>query len=136
MLKRMLLVAAVAGCGGGVAFQTIKIVNRTDREIPEVYVYKMGATDHGKSVVSLKPGMTSEVKVPAGNVEVLAYSAQLQIDEHTRDRPEASQGLELNRPIELIFFDTGSRPPEAAGNPNVIGVEFRIARPAPSPPPE
>ncbi len=134
MLNRLLLVAVVAGCGGA-SYQTIKIVNQTDRDIPEIYVYKMGAKDHGKSVGSLQPGAASQVKVPAGNVEVLAYSAKLQVDEHTRDRPEASQDLELNRPIELIFFDTGSPPAGVAGNPNVIGVEFRIPVGKPSPPP-
>ncbi len=135
MLNRLLLLAAVAGCGGA-SYQTIKIVNQTDRDIPEIYVYKMGAKDHGKSVGSLQPGAASQVKVQAGNVEVLAYSAKMQIDDHTRDRPEASQDVELDRPIELIFFDSGSPPAAAAGNPNVIGVEFRVPVGKPSPPPE
>jgi site-specific DNA recombinase len=55
-------------------------------------------------------------------------SAKYQLDEHTRDRPEASQQLEIHGPAKVIFYDADSRPAEVA-RPDVFGVEFALPKP-------
>jgi hypothetical protein len=62
----------------------------------------------------------------AGNVEVYAVSETVKIDDHTRDTPTASQGLELRGPLQVIFFDGDNRP-AAVAKPGVIGVSFMVA---------
>ncbi|HSD90260.1 MAG TPA: hypothetical protein VLB44_22175 [Kofleriaceae bacterium] len=128
MLRYALLVL-LAACGA--SYQTIQIKNATTRPIEELYVYPTGAAK-GTSRGQLTPGATTQVKIQGGHVSVTAVSAKIQIDEHTRDRPTASQELELKAPVELVFYDDGSAPP-GIERKGTIGVAFQLPSHAPHP---
>ncbi len=130
MLRVAVLVFAVAACGGA-SMQTVQLVNRTPRAIAEVYLYPAGAPEHGASRGSIAPGATMAVKVKGGNVEILAVSAKVKVDAHTRETRQASSTIELNRPLSVVFHDSEQSPPDLA-NKDVIGVAFHT----PPPPPE
>jgi hypothetical protein len=134
----LVMTLALAACGGGAAMQTITFVNKTPRPIAELYIYPAGAAAHGASRGGLAPNGTTKIDVKAGNVEVLAVGAKVDIDEHTRDVPTASSAIELRVPTQVIFFDAAQRPAEV-DKPNTIGVAFtltsaRNAAPQPSDP--
>ena len=132
-MKRLALLVALAACGGA-PLQTIQLVNQTNRPIEQIFVYPAGAGDHGASRGSLAPGASVEVKAKQGSVEVLAVSAKLKVDEHTRDQPSASGTLELVAPARVVFYDADSKP-SGLNAPNVFGVAFVVpaAKPAPGP---
>jgi hypothetical protein len=111
--------------------QTIQIVNRTSRAIEQVYVYPVGGAK-GASRGALAPNGSVSVQVKPGNVEVYALSAKLQVDEHTRDQPSASQDLEIKGPVEVILYDAGDKPAEV-DRPGVFGIAFTLPKPAPPP---
>ena len=123
---------ALAGCAGP-SYQ-MQIVNHTGRKIEALYVYPTGAAEHGASRGTLAPAASTQVTVKQGRTSVLAVSAKLQVDEHTRDQPSASQDLELTGPVQIVFYDVGDKPPglDKAG---VFGVAFQIPH-APPPPPD
>jgi len=123
---KALAFVVLAACGGA-QLQTLQIVNKSARPIQELYVYPVGSTNHGTSRGSVAPNSQTEVKVPAGNVEVLAVSSKLQVDEHTRDQPSASGDLELHGPAQVIFFDEGNKP-AGIDRPGVFGFEFVIPK--------
>jgi hypothetical protein len=136
-----LVIALLLVACGGASLQTISLSNQTQRTIKELYVYPAGAKDKGASRGSLAPSAGTKVQMPAGNVEVYAISETVKIDEHTRDTPTASQGLELRGPLQVIFYD-GDNKPTAVNQPGVIGVSFIVsekkpaaesAEPAPAP---
>jgi hypothetical protein len=129
---KALAFVVLAACGGA-QLQTIQIVNKSARPIDQLYVYPAGAADHGKSRGSVAPNGQTEVKVKPGNVEVLAVSSKLQVDEHTRDQPSASGELELHGPSQVIFYDEGSTPP-GLERPGVFGFAFVIPK-SKAPPP-
>lgn len=131
----LVLVLVLVACGGA-NLQTIQIVNRSPRPIEELYVYPTGAA-RGASRGVVAPNATTSVKVKAGHVSVMAVSAKLQVDEHTRDRPSATQELELDSPTEVVFHDEGQAPP-GLNNRGTIGVVFLIphASAAPSDEPQ
>lgn len=116
-----------AACGGGPKYQTLHIVNQTDRPIDQLYVYPMGAADHGASRGALAPGKATDLRVPAGNVEVLGVSGLIQVGDHLRDRPSASKAIELTAPAEIVFYDN-DKPPAGLDRPGVYGVAFRPPR--------
>lgn len=111
----------------------MQLTNRTSRPIEAVYVYPTGAADHGASRGSLAPAATTQIKVPAGRTSVLAVSAKLQLDERTRDQPSASQDLEITGPVQILFYDTGDKPP-GLEKPGVFGVAFQLPKAAAPPP--
>jgi len=116
----------LAACGGA-PLQTIQIVNRSSRPIQELYVYPVGSANHGTSRGSVAPNGQTEVKVKQGNIEVMALSAKLQVDEHTRDQPSASGDVELRGPSQVIFYDEGAAPP-GLDRPGVFGFAFVIPK--------
>ena len=120
------IIAMLTACGGA-AMQTISLQNSTERTIKELYVYPVGAKDHGKSRGSLAPNTGTQVTMPAGNVEVYAVSELVKIDDHHRDVPTATQALELKGPLRVVFFDNDNRPAEVA-KPGVVGVTFVVAK--------
>lgn len=122
--------ALVAACGGA-SYQTISIKNASSRPIEELYVYPTGG-QRGTSRGQLAPNATTAVKIKGGHVSVTAVSSKIQVDEHTRDKPTASQELELKAPTQVVFYDDGSAPPglEAKG---VIGVAFQMPKASPKP---
>jgi hypothetical protein len=130
----LMFVLGLAACGGA-PMQTVQIKNASPRPITELYVYPAGSTNHGASRGTVAPNGTTEVKVKQGNVEVLAVSSKMQVDEHTRDQPSASGTLELKGPAQVIFYDEGAAPP-GVNNPGVFGFEFVIPKPKPAPTPE
>ena len=124
-MKRLVLLAliAVAACGGP-ALHQVQLVNKTPRTIAEIYVFPTGAANHGASRGSLAPNASSTVKIRAGNVDVLAISEKVRVDDTQTETRTATQTLELTGPLELVFHDSDQAPPgvERAGT---IGVVFR-----------
>jgi hypothetical protein len=119
----LVLVLGLVACGGA-NLQTIQIVNRSPRPIEELYVYPTGAA-RGASRGVLAPNASTAVKIKAGHVSVTAISSKLQVDEHTRDQPSATQELELDGPTEVVFHDEGQEPP-GLNKQGTIGVVFLI----------
>jgi hypothetical protein len=118
----LILLAACAA-----PMQSIQIVNHTARPIEELYVYPQGAKDRGASRGALQPNGETKLQVKQGFVEVYAVSAKYQLDEHTRDRPSASQDVEVRTtPVQIIFYDAGHMPP-GLDRPGVFGVAFTTA---------
>jgi len=124
MMHRLVILTlgALVGCGGARMY-TVHLVNETDRAVEEIYIYKLGAKDHGASRGALAPHADTRVQVRGGNVEVLGVSAKVQVDEHTRERRTASAAIELKSPVDVVFYDSGKRP-QLVARPDVIGVEF------------
>jgi hypothetical protein len=120
-----ILLILLAACAP--QMQTLQLVNQTPRAIEAVYVYAPGGT-RGTSRAQLAPNAQTSIQVRGGRVEVYAVSAKYQLDEHTRDRPEASQELELHGPAKVIFYDQDDRPAEV-NRPDVFGIEFSPPKP-------
>jgi hypothetical protein len=132
LLVLCVLASACAGGGGAAAHYSLQLHNATDRKIEEVYIYAPNASDHGASRGALAPDATISVEVGRGGIEVMAISELIHIDDHTRDRPSASQIVEITEPSAVVFYDQG-KPPPMVDRPNVFGVVFRIRRPTPEP---
>ena len=115
-----ILLILLAACAP--QLQSLELVNRTPRAIEAIYVYPPGG-NRGTSRAQLAPNAGTTIQVRGGRVEVYAVSAKYQLDEHTRDRPEASQELELHGPAKVIFYDQDDRPAEVS-RPDVFGIEF------------
>lgn len=133
-MKGAILAALLGACGGGAVMTTVKLTNGSPRPIEQLYVYPLGAADHGQSKGTLAPSASTTVQIKAGNIEVEAVSALIVVDAHTRDRRTASTAVELKGPTEVVFFDSDAKPalPAAA-----IGVPFEARKgpnnPAPTP---
>jgi len=134
MRRALATFVVLAACGGGAQLQTVELVNHTSRQIEAVYVYPAGSS-RGASRGALAPNAITHVQIQAGNVEVYAVSAKMQVDEHTRDVPEASQQLELRGPAKVVFYDGDDKPADI-NNPGVYGIAFSIPKPKPPPPDE
>ena len=128
----IVFVLAAAACAA--PMQTVQIVNRTSRTIEELYVYPAGSANHGASRAQLAPNASTSVSVRQGNVEVLAVSAKVKLDERNRDQPSASQVLEIVKPARVVFYDVGSKPAEV-NQPGVFGIAFTLSMPNKPPPP-
>ena len=120
---------ALVGCGG--PLQTVTLMNQTARALEQIYVYPAGAADHGPSRATLAPGASATIQVKAGHVEVLGVSAKMKVDDHTRDRPTASQVLELTAASQVVFYDEDA-PPAGIQRPGVFGIAFRLLKPTPA----
>lgn len=120
------LLLLVVGCAGRAPLQSIKITNRTERAVEAIYVYPLGSADRGASRGALAPSASTTVQVPAGHLEITAVSAQVQIDEHTRERRTGSSALEITpkRAPDVVVYDAAQQPAELA-RPGVVGVELR-----------
>jgi hypothetical protein len=129
-MRTAVLIAALAGCGGA-SLQTIQIVNKSPRPIAEVYVFPTGAGDHGASRGTVAPDATLAVKVKPGNVDVLAVSAKLRVDDKQSETRTATQTLEVKHPLSLVFYDSTQMVP-GLDAPNTIGVPFQVT-PEPAP---
>ena len=125
-MLRLALTLALVACGSH-PVHTVSLVNRTDRVIEEVYIFPTGAADHGASRARLAPNASTDVSVRAGNIDVLAISAKIQIDDHTRERRTATQSLELRGPMQLVFHDS-NQTPAGLDRPNTLGVMFRVQK--------
>lgn len=124
----MLRVAVVllAACGGP-ALHNVQLVNKTPRTIAEIYLYPAGSANHGASRGSLAPNATMAVKVKGGNVEVLAISEKVKVNQTESETKQASSTIQLVRPVSLIFHDSDQAPP-AFEDKSSIGVTFRVTR--------
>jgi hypothetical protein len=132
MARILMLAFALALAACSPTYHTIKLVNRTDRPIEEIYIYPTGATNHGKSRASLAPDTSTEVKVPSGNVDVLAVSAKVRVNDTESETRTASQTVELKGPRELVFHDS-NKPPPGLDRPGTLGVMFRVDPEPPQP---
>ena len=136
-MKHLAIVVVTLGaCAHAPPLQRVQLVNQTTRTIDEIYVFPVGAADHGAPRGVLPPSATKELQIPAGNIEIDAVSGKIQVD-HTRDRPSASTSIELKEPAKVIFYDDDARPP-GLDNPGTYGVKFHVPKAAtpPEPPPE
>ena len=118
---RCLVLCFLFACSS--ASHQVKLVNRSPRAITAIYVYPVGASNHGASRGSLATGATLDLNVKEGNVEVLAVGAEEQLENNQRETKQASQVLELRSPTELIFHDSTTPIVE---RPGTIGVVFRV----------
>jgi len=137
MLRLLVIVFALVGCGGAATHQ-VTLVNRTPRTIAEVYLFPAGAANHGASRGSLAPNASMTVKVKGGNVEVLAISEKVRVNQTESETKQAGSTIQLVRPVSLIFHDSDQAAPPFE-NKDQIGVAFRISKEpeaAPEPPPE
>lgn len=136
-MRTVLIVLALAGCGGA-AMHEVQLVNKSPRPITEVYVFPMGASNHGASKGTIAPEAKLVVKVKAGNVDILAVSQRVKIDDKQTEVRTASQTLELKAPTVLVFHDSTQTVP-GLDKPGTIGVEFQVPpeaeAPAPAPDP-
>jgi hypothetical protein len=126
----ILLASAYGLAACAAPLQSVTLVNQTGRALEQVFVYPAGATDHGVSRATLAPGASTTIQVKPGHVEVLGVSAKMKIDEHTRDKPTASQELELTGPSQVVFYDQDA-PPAGLQRPGVFGIAFRLLKPKP-----
>jgi len=127
------LLLLLTACGGA-SYQTVHIVNQSPRAIEAVYIYPSGSQNRGASRGTLAPNSAIDVKVKAGNVDVLAVGAKEKVNERESERKEASQTLELRAPTELVFHDSNQ---PVATKPGSIDVVFRVIeepKPAEDPP--
>ena len=120
----LLSLAFAAGCGGA-AMHEVSLINKSPRPITEVYVYPTGSSNHGASKGTLAPEGTMKLKVKAGNVDVLAVSAKVKIDDRQSETRTASQTLELKAPVSLVFHDSNQTPP-GLDKQGTIGVSFQV----------
>jgi hypothetical protein len=132
-VKAAILFVLVAACGGA-PMQTIHVQNASPRPITALYVYPVGSANHGTSRGTVAPNGSTDIQVKQGNVEVMAVSSKLQVDEHTRDQPSASGALELKGPAQVIFYDEGQAP-GGLDRPGVFGFSFVIPKAKPAEPP-
>jgi hypothetical protein len=135
-MNRLVFLALIAfsACGGP-ALHQVQLVNKTPRAIAEIYIFPTGAANHGASRGSLAPNASSTVNVRAGNVDVLAVSEKIRVDDTQTETRTATQTLELKGPLELVFHDSDQTPlgVERAGT---IGVVFRTPTAPKEPEPE
>lgn len=129
-MRSIIVALCLAGCAP--QLQTLEIVNQTPRQIEAVYVYTPGG-ERGASRGKLAPNEHTSVQVKPGAVEVDGVSEKYQLNEHTRDKPEASETLEIHSPSKVIFYDQGAAPPEVK-QPGVFGAEFTLPAPRPEAP--
>jgi hypothetical protein len=133
-MRRAALVL-LAACGGP-ALHNVQLVNKTPRTIAEVYLFPAGSANHGASRGSLAPNATLAVKMKGGNVEVLAISEKVKVNQTESETKQASSTIQLVRPVSLIFHDS-DQPAPAFEDKSSIGVTFRIDKqPEPAPPAE
>ena len=103
----------------------VQLVNKSPRPITEVYVYPMGASDRGASKGTIAPEAKLVVKVKAGNVDFLAVSQRVKVDDKQSEVRTASQTLELKSPTVLVFHDSTQTVP-GLDKPGTIGVQFQV----------
>jgi len=140
MLKTLFLVVALVACGGKTGVYkndyagsiTLTLVNASPRPIESVFIYPMGMTNRGTSWAEIAPGGTTTVKIRSGNFELVAVSAKRNIEDHLRERPEATTTLELKSDQKLVFHDEGQAPP-GVDTKGTLGVTFMISEPEKKP---
>lgn len=133
MTRILVLVVALVTSACAAKLHSVQLVNRTNRVIEEIYIFPAGSAKQGASRGSLKPAASTTVKVKEGNVEVLAVSSKVRLDQQTTERRTASQTLELRGPLELVFHDSNQVPP-GLDRKGVVGLTFRIDPPPAAPP--
>jgi len=134
MIRLLIFGFALAACGAP-ALHQVQLVNKTPRTIAEIYIFPTGSTNHGASRGSLAPNASSTVKVRAGNVDVLAVSEKIRVDDTQTETRSATQTLELKGPLELVFHDSDQTPP-GLDRPGTLGLTFRAPPPPKDPEPE
>ena len=135
MRHALLIAFALAGCGGA-AMHEVSLINKSPRPITEVYVYPTGASEHGATKGTIAPEAKMVLKVKAGNVDIMAVSQRVKVDDKQSEVRTASQTLELKSATTLVFHDSTQTVP-GLDKPGTIGVEFQVPpepdAPAPAP---
>lgn len=135
----VLLVALVmlAACGGATGVYkhdyagsiTLTLVNASPRTIESVFIHPTTKPERGTSwTAPIPPGQSTAVKIREGHFELIAISQKRQIDERTREVPEAMTMLEVRGDQKLVFHDAG----QVVGGldaPGTLGVTFMISGP-------
>ena len=122
---------ALAACGGPSTHQ-VTLVNQTPRTIAEVFVFSPGSSNHGSSRGSLASGASLVIKVRGGNVEFVAVSEKVKVNQTESETKQASSTIQLVKPVQLIFHDS-DQPAPAFENKTQIGVTFRVSKEPPPP---
>lgn len=132
MLRAALVL--LAACGGP-AVHNVQLVNKTPRTIAELYVFPAGSRNHGASRGSLAPNATLAIKVKGGNVEVLAISEKIKVNQTESETRQASSVIQLVKAVSLIFHDS-DQPAPPFEDKSSIGITFRVPKEpeAPTPP--
>ena len=128
---RIMLVGALALVACAPKLHEVRLVNNTPRTIEEVFLFAPGSANHGASRAKLAPNASVAVKFPAGNVEVLAVSEKIKVDETHRETMSASSVIQLKTAVELVFHDSNQPPPP--DRPGLHAITFRLSEPPPSP---
>ncbi len=137
MLRLLVIVLSLVGCGGAATHQ-VTLVNKTPRTIAELYLFPAGAANRGASRGSLAPNASMTIQVKAGNVEVLAISEKVRVNQTESETKQAGSTIQLVRPVSLIFHDSDQAAPPFEAK-DQIGVAFRVTKepePAPEPAPD
>ncbi len=134
MIRFLLLAVTVAACGGA-PLHRVQLVNKSPRTIAEIYIFPTGAANHGASRGSLAPNASTSVQIKAGNVDVLAVSEKIRVDDTQTETRTATQTLELKGPLELVFHDSDA-PPPGLDRPGTLGLTFRTPPPPVDPEPD
>lgn len=145
MLRTVALALAMLGvlgaCGGKTGVYkhdyagsiTLTLVNSSPRTIESVFIHPVTNPARGSSWTQpIGSGESATVKIGAGHFELIAVSQKRNIDEHTREVPEAMTMLEIRGDQKLVFHDDG----QTVGGldaPGTLGVTFMVSTPAPPP---
>ena len=143
MRKTFVLMFALvmfAACGGKTGVYkhdyagsiTLTLVNASPRTIESVFIHPVTKPERGTSWTSpIPPGQSTTVKIGEGHFELIAVSQKRQIDERTRETPEAMTMLEIRSDQKLVFHDAG----QTVGGldaPGTLGVTFMVSAPEPA----
>jgi len=137
VLALAFVLAFVTACGGKTGVYkhdyagsiTLTLVNASPRTIESVFIHPVTKPERGTSwTAPIAPGQSTTVKIAEGHFELIAISQKRQIDEHTREVPEAMTMLELRGDQRLVFHDDGQTVPglDAKGT---LGVTFMLGSP-------
>ena len=75
------------------------------------------------------------IKVRAGNVELLAVSEKVKVNQTESETKQASSTIQLVKPVQLIFLDSDQPAQFEKLARDQIGVTFRVSKePAPAAP--
>ncbi len=129
------LLVGVGACGGNTGVYkhdyagsiTLTLVNSSPRLIESVFIHPVTKPERGSSWTGpIAPGASTTVKIAEGHFELIAVSQKRNIDQHTRELPEAMTMLEIRSDQKLVFHDDG----QAVGGldaPGTLGVTFMIS---------
>lgn len=135
MKRAWILILFIVGACGGLKKYPVSFVNQTPRGIAELFVFPVGATDHGASRGKIAPQATFSISVKGGGYEVLAISDRVELDDHKHETKQASSTIEVHGPVQVLFHDS-DQPGPARSQKSVFDVTFEVTKPPVTPEPD